>query len=133
MWVKTERERMTDGEKEILTYVAGTSTNSLSASLLDTQTHSQSNPRLREAVLHTADLLLKESSRENTTFSVTSSWSPEGKTAHEPIRRYGLSSQLSALSGSQAYVREFPWSRAHAGRSGFEEHKLMTCRDQNCV
>lgn len=70
VWAKTERERMTDGEKEILTYVAGTSINSLSASLLDTQTHSQSNPRFRVAVLHTADLLLKESSRENTAFSV---------------------------------------------------------------
>jgi len=52
---------MTDGEEEIPTYVAGTSTNSLSASLLDTHTHSQSNPRFREAVLHTADLHLKKS------------------------------------------------------------------------
>lgn len=37
------------------THVAVTSTNSLSASLPGTQTHSQSNPRFKEAVLHIAD------------------------------------------------------------------------------
>lgn len=37
------------------THVAMTSTDSLSASLPGTLTHSQSNPRFKEAVLHIAD------------------------------------------------------------------------------
>lgn len=40
-------------------------------------------------------------------------------------------SLISALSCSQPYVWKFTWSRGQAGCSGFEEHKLMTCRDQN--
>ncbi len=60
----TDWKRMNEWKKEILTgdpikhthmHVAETSTNRLSASLPGPQTHSQSNPRFREAVLHIFD------------------------------------------------------------------------------
>ncbi len=126
-----------------------TSTNSVSASLPGTQTHSQSNPRFREAVLHIVDSWPPPERVSNFlkgAFSLTvlqnpeqhalrndSTWaSSEGDDLkilmmfdHRCTALSHLSSQLPPVVCTRVYLE--PWS---CWLHWFEEHKLMTCREQ---